>query len=214
MEVTMKKSAAIMAGLALTGGMAFAAQEQETQEYDPSRDIVTETERDRGTGMETPPADSAVQSEYGAEPETQTESDTSTDPYGTQSQSDTADDTYSTQTESDSMKQSESQSASTYGEEAGKDLAEMTSEELSGKSVVTSAGEDIGEIGEIGYSSTHQERVATVEVGGFLGVGEKRIAIPLSDLAMGDDGNVRTSLTRESIESQAEFDEAGFTIDE
>ena len=181
----MKKTAAILAGLALTtsmASMAIAAQEQETQEYDPDRDIVTETERDHGAGMEMSPEDSPVQSEYGTEPETQTESDMGTHP---------------------------------YGEETGTELSEMTAEELSGKSVVTSTGEEIGEIGEVGYSATHQERVATVEVGGFLGVGEKRIALPLSELEPGeDDTSVQTSLTRESIEAQEEFDEAGFTIDE
>ncbi|MGH8168746.1 MAG: PRC-barrel domain-containing protein, partial [Woeseiaceae bacterium] len=113
------------------------------------------------------------------------------------------------------MEESDPRSASTYGEEAGTDLSGMTAQELSGKSVVTATGDEIGEIGEIGYSATHQERVATVEVGGFLGVGEKRIAIPLSELEPGeDDTSVQTSLTRESIEAQEEFDEAGFTVDE
>ena len=212
----MKKVLAIMTGFALTGGMAMAAQAQETQDYDPSRDIVTETERDRGTGMDTPREDTPVQSEYGTEP-AQTESDISTDPYGTdqsQSQSDTTTDPYGTETESDAVQDSASQSASTYGEEVGKDISDMTAEELGGKTVVTSTGEEIGEVGEVGYSSTHQERVAVIEAGGFLGVGEKRIAIPLSELEVGTDDSVRTSLTRETIEAQEEFDEAGFTADE
>ncbi|MEX2124180.1 MAG: PRC-barrel domain-containing protein [Woeseia sp.] len=214
----MKKITAIMAGLALTGSPAFAAQEQETQEYDPDRDIATETERDHGTSTEVPTEESAaVQSEYGTEPETTPESDTGTDPYGTQetqSQSDTAEDAYGTESETDPMEETDPQTASTHGEEMGTDLSAMTSEELNGKSVITTEGDEIGAIDETGYSSTHQERVATVEVGGFLGVGEKRIAIPLSELSMGDDDTVQTSLTRESIEAQEAFDEAGFTIDE
>jgi sporulation protein YlmC with PRC-barrel domain len=203
MEVAMKKSVAIMAGLALTGGMASVAQEQET--YDPNRDIVTETEQDHGTGMEQTQRDTPVQSEYGTEPETHTESDMSTDPYGTQSQTETETQTdpYGTGTETE-----------TYGAEMGHDLSQMTSEELSGKTIVTTTGEEVGEVDEIGYSSTHQERVATVEVGGFLGVGERRIAIPLSELKMGEDDKLKTSLTRESIESQQEFDEEGFTADQ
>ncbi|HWM27664.1 MAG TPA: PRC-barrel domain-containing protein, partial [Woeseiaceae bacterium] len=172
--------------------------EQETQEYDPDRDVATETEQDHGAGMEMPQEDSPVQREYGTEPETQT--DPATDPYGA---------------ETDPMEESDPQSASTYGEEVGTDLSEMTAEELSGRTVTTVTGEEIGEIGEIGYSATHQERVATVEVGGFLGVGGKRIAIPLSELEPGeDDTSVQTSLSRESIEAQEEFDEAGFTLDE
>jgi len=211
----MKKSVAILAGLALTGGMASVAQEQETEEYDPNRDIVTETEQDRGTGMDQTQSDTPVQSEYGTEPETQTESDLSTDPYGTQTQSETetqTTDPYGTETETDTTVGAETES--TYGAEVGGDLSAKTSEELSGKTIVTTTGEEVGQIDEVGYSSTHQERIATVEVGGFLGVGEKRIAIPLSELQMGEDDNLKTSMTRESIESQQEFDETSFTPDQ
>jgi sporulation protein YlmC with PRC-barrel domain len=208
----MRKTLAIMTGLALTGGMAIAAQAQETQDYDPNRDIVTQTERDRGVTMDTPRQDTPIQSEYGTEPATQTESDMSTDPYGTdQSQSQTG---TATEAESDTAGDSTSHSAATYGEEVGKDISEMSSEDLSGKTVVSSTGEEIGDIDEVGYSSTHQERVAVIEVGGFLGVGEKRIAVPLSDLEAGTDDSIQTSLTRESIEAQEEFDEAGFTADQ
>src|SRR5690606_17120290 len=141
---------AIAVGLALTGSMAMAAQEQgTTQDYDPNRDIVTETERDRGTTMEAPRQDTPVQSEYGTEPETQTESDMSTDPYGTdqsqttdqygtdqsQSQTDTTD-TYGTESDT----QTTQQSASTWEDKSGKDIADMTADKLSGKTVVTATG--------------------------------------------------------------------------
>jgi sporulation protein YlmC with PRC-barrel domain len=209
MEVTMNRILAIATGLALGGSMAIAAaQEQESQDYEPSRDIVTETESDRGTGMETPRQDTPVQSEYGTEPETQTESDMTTDPYGT--------DQGTEQSQSGTGMESEStgQSASTQDDMAHEDMSELTADKLSGRAVVTSTGEEIGEIDEVGYSATHQERVAVIEAGGFLGVGEKRIALPLSELEMGTDDSVTTTMTRESIESQEEFDEAGFTADE
>jgi hypothetical protein len=90
----------------------------------------------------------------------------------------------------------------------------MSSDELSGKSVVTATGDEIGKIEEVGYSATHQERVAVIQAGGFLGVGEKRIAVPLSELQMGTDDSVTTTMTRDSIETQEEFDEAGFTADQ
>lgn len=216
----MKKQVAIAVGLALAGSMALAAQEQgTTQDYDPNRDIVTETERDRGTTMETPRQDTPVQSDYGTEPETQTESDMSTDPYGTdqsqatdrtgtQDQSETG--TYGTESETHSTQQS----ASTWEDKSDKDMANMTADKLSGKSVVTETGEEIGEIDQVGYSATHQERVAVIEAGGFLGVGEKRVAVPLSELELGSDGNVKTTMDRDTLESQEEFDEADFTADQ
>ena len=209
----MKKQVAIAVGLALTGSMALAAQEQgTTQDYDPNRDIVTETEQDRSTTMEAPRQDTPVESDYGTEPETQTGSDMSTDPYGTdqsQSQQDTTD-TYGTQSETETTQQS----ASTWEDKSGKDVADMTADKLSGKTVVTATGEEIGDIDEVGYSATHQERVAVIEAGGFLGVGEKRVAVPLSELEIGSDGNVKTTMDRDSLESQEEFDEAGFTADQ
>jgi hypothetical protein len=99
-------------------------------------------------------------------------------------------------------------------DKAHKDLSELSSEKLSGKSVMSADGEEIGEIDAIGYSSTHQERVAVIEAGGFLGVGEKRIAVPLSELELGTDDSVKTTLSRDAIENQEEFDEAGFTADQ
>jgi len=209
----MKKTAAIATGLALSVSMALAQEQGTTEDYDPNRDIVTETEPDRDMGMDTTRQDSPVQSEYGTEPQTQTESDMRTDPYGTdqsQSQTDTTTetDTYSSQTEAGTSDRSE------WKDKAHKDVSQMSSEKLSGKSVVTATGEEIGEIDEIGYSATHQERVAVIEAGGFLGVGEKRIAVPLSELEIDADGNVNTTMTRDSIEMQEEFDEAGFTADQ
>jgi sporulation protein YlmC with PRC-barrel domain len=129
-----------------------------------------------------------------------------TDTYGTEAETDT--DTYSSQTETDTSDRGE------WKDKAHKDMSEMSADKLSGKSVVTAEGEEIGEIDEVGYSSTHQERVAVIEAGGFLGVGEKRIAVPLSELQIGTDGDVQTTMTRDSIEMQEEFDEAGFTADQ
>lgn len=118
---------------------------------------------------------------------------------------------YGTEHTQESATQTTSPSASTTSE----GLSNMTAEELEGKKVVTLTGEEIGEIGAIGESPAHGGRIATVEVGGFLGVGEKTIAIPLSDLdkSVSDEESVRTTLTRSAIESQPEFDESDFTAD-
>lgn len=92
-------------------------------------------------------------------------------------------------------------------------LSGMTAKELKGKSVTTLTGEEIGEIEDVGRSGMNRDRVATVDVGGFLGIGEKRIAIPLSELMVSgqDKDTVTTSLSKTSIEARAELDEADFT---
>jgi sporulation protein YlmC with PRC-barrel domain len=192
----MKRTITFVAGLTLASGIGFAQQQQETEEYDPNRDITTETERDRDMGMEPQQHDTPVESDWGTEPESDYETGTATQQDPTQP------------TERD------------YGTEPGQTgetgtgLSEMTAEELRGQTIVTADGEEIGEINEVGYSSTHQERVATVEVGGFLGVGQKQIAIPLSKIqkSVDDPDRVQTSMTRESIESEEEFDETGFEV--
>ncbi|HEX7062152.1 MAG TPA: PRC-barrel domain-containing protein [Woeseiaceae bacterium] len=105
-----------------------------------------------------------------------------------------------------------------YGEEVGEqsahDLSQMSAEELAGRTVMTTSGEEIGTIEQVGYSSTDQEKVATINVGGFLGVGEKLIAVPLSELQMGSDDSLQTTMTREEIQSQPEFDPSSLSTDE
>lgn len=186
----MKRTVTVIAGLTLAGSYAIAQQQGTTQEYDPERDITTQTERDREMGMDQPRSETPTQSEYGTEPgqDYERSTGTQTDP---------------------SMERERSHT----GMETGT-IADKTAEELKGKTIVTTDGEEIGEIDEVGYSSTHQERVATVEVGGFLGVGQKRIAIPLSQLqpSATDQDSVETALTRDQIESEEEFEETGFDV--
>lgn len=94
------------------------------------------------------------------------------------------------------------------------ELTEMSADELEGMTVVTLTGEEIGEIDDVGESP--DGRLATVEVGGFLGVGEKTIGIPLSEMqrSVSDEGSIRTSLTRSVIESHPELDDSSFTPEE
>jgi len=92
------------------------------------------------------------------------------------------------------------------GERAAGDLAQMSPEQLKGMTVTTSDGEEIGTIEDVGYSSTRQEQVAAIDVGGFLGVGQKTIAVPLSELRMGSDDSLMTDMSRDEIQSEPEFD--------
>lgn len=124
-----------------------------------------------------------------------------------------AEDEATTQTEQDDATMDESQTPdpTSAADETATGLSAMTAEELEGKTVITSSGEEVGEIDSIGESESHQARVATIDVGGFLGIAEKKIAIPLAELEMSSDGNIVTNLTKEAIETEEEFDETGFT---
>lgn len=96
--------------------------------------------------------------------------------------------------------------ASDYMNE-GEGFDNMKAEELDDVTVVLSTGEEIGEIDEVGFSAQHGERVAVVEVGGFLGIGEKDIAVPFSKLTKNADGNAQITMSRSEIEAAAEFDD-------
>lgn len=193
----MKKLTFTIASLGLAGGLAMTAQAQESEPYDPNRDVVTESEQDRHSSMGERQQDSPVESDYDRNPTEQSSTQQS------------ATDTYPTETQA-------GQSSQQTGH-AGSDLSALTAEELEGKKVLTLTGEEVGEIEDVGRSATQQARVATVDVGGFLGIGEKTIAIPLSELepsVSGEDEAVRTSMTRTSIEALPEFDEADFTAED
>lgn len=94
------------------------------------------------------------------------------------------------------------------GESATATTATADSRELTGSTVVTIQGEEIGEITEVSGDT------ATISVNdGFLGLGETEVTVPVSELQMSADGEVRTMLTREELESMqapaSEVDEPG-----
>lgn len=156
---------------------------------EPDDAIVTESQRDTDRSMDERQQDSTIASDYDREKTRSGPTDTRADQQG---------------------------QAGEHSDGMGNDLSGMTAAELKGKKVLTLTGEEVGEIDEVGMSATQQARVATVEVGGFLGISEKTIAIPLSELqsSVSGDDSVKTSLTRTSIEALPEFDESDFSADD
>lgn len=105
------------------------------------------------------------------------------------------------------------ETAASKGDEAltrNRGQSRAKAEDLEGKTVVTLSGDEVGRIGRVGKSPEFEERVATIDVGEFLGVGEKTIAVPLSKLhrSEADGDRVRISIMRTAIEAQPEFDES------
>jgi len=83
-------------------------------------------------------------------------------------------------------------------------------DEIVGKKVVSQQGEEIGEIEDVVVDTSSQTKLAVIDVGGFLGIGEKSVAVSFDQLELSDDGRVRSDLTRETLESQPEYDPAQF----
>lgn len=61
--------------------------------------------------------------------------------------------------------------------------------DIIGASVVGADGKTVGAINDIVLEQTGSAQAAVIGVGGFLGVGEKRVAVPFSQLQVARDGN-------------------------
>lgn len=93
--------------------------------------------------------------------------------------------------------------------------------EIMGETIYNSAADDAESIGEVNDFVLDQDGsigAIVVGVGGFLGIGQKDVAVDWSDLqlVMGADGNQRivASVTREQLDAAAEFDRAEWLASE
>jgi sporulation protein YlmC with PRC-barrel domain len=95
-------------------------------------------------------------------------------------------------------------------------MTSVTSEELSadnliGRAVYSADDDNIGEIGDVLLSADNKVEGFVLDVGGFLGMGEKEVAISPEnlDIRADADGNltVFTPFTQEQLEAQPEYSE-------
>jgi len=82
----------------------------------------------------------------------------------------------------------------------------LAPEQLVGESVHSSEGEEIGEISGVAQSRQDSQMHALVDVGGFLGIGQRTVALPVARLEVDHEGKLMTSMTREELESLPEYD--------
>lgn len=87
----------------------------------------------------------------------------------------------------------------------------VTSERLTGAGIYSDADEKIGTIAELVLDESGQTQEVVVDIGGFLGIGAKSVALPMSDveLVQADDGDeVRgyVTMTREELEALPEHE--------
>jgi sporulation protein YlmC with PRC-barrel domain len=83
----------------------------------------------------------------------------------------------------------------------------MRVEEMVGKSVYNSAGDRVGEIDRIVVNRSSRATGAVVGVGGFMGVGEKQVVVPLDRMRMQGDRIVVPNLTKESVGTMQSYQE-------
>jgi PRC-barrel domain len=194
----MNRAAIIMAGISVAAGAALAQeadpneeQEQVTEEFDES----VRTEREEGPVTESE-REHGPRSEYN-------------EPYDKQRDLNPPpiEDRYDRRADDPETNVDDSYGADVREQQPPTGVAPASTATLPGKTIVTAQGEEVGTIEEVGYSRQHDERVVTVNIGGFLGAGDKIIAIPLSELGLGGETElVTTSMDRMALERAREFD--------
>ena len=92
---------------------------------------------------------------------------------------------------------------------------EIRSEELVGTTVYGANNENVGEIGDVVLSTDGKVDSIIIDVGGFLGIGEKEVAVGMDNLAfMTDkDGNkyLYTNFTKEQLDAAAAYDKSTYS---
>jgi sporulation protein YlmC with PRC-barrel domain len=90
----------------------------------------------------------------------------------------------------------------------------LSAEEVIGTRVYGANDEDIGEIGDVIVTADGNFEAYVVDVGGFLGIGEKPVALGAEELEILQDGDggfhIRTAFTAEQLEGQPAYDENAY----
>ena len=72
--------------------------------------------------------------------------------------------------------------------------------------MVEPLGMTVGELDDILMGSDGSSMAASLDIGGFLGMGEKDVAIPVTDLTAVEDG-FTVNMTQEQLEALPEFED-------
>lgn len=90
------------------------------------------------------------------------------------------------------------------------DVASMSAQDLIGTRVIGPNDQDVGEVGDVILSADGKVDAVIVDVGGFLGLGEKPVALALDNLKFQRDQNgglyVWVNFTEDQLKNQPKYD--------
>lgn len=104
----------------------------------------------------------------------------------------------------------ESMSGDGLGADAMAGLAGATDEDVVGQPVLSKDGEEIGRVAMIVADGNNESEFAVIEVGEFLGIGDKQVAIDVRHLQLGADGQIQSDVTADTLQSMPEYDESDY----
>ncbi|BBK29987.1 PRC-barrel domain protein [Stella humosa] len=87
----------------------------------------------------------------------------------------------------------------------GNPVTGMRVSKIIGTKVKNSAGENVGSIEDLVVREKDQVVMAVLSVGGFLGIGDRKVAVPWNELSFGADRTVTYNVTKEQLQSQPEY---------
>lgn len=94
------------------------------------------------------------------------------------------------------------------------DAARFSAAEMLGRDVVNLRGKEVGEVEDIVIGKQDKVKYAVVSVGGFLGVGDKDVAIPFDDLRIGPDNVILMSQqTEQQLKTMPAYDSDDYSRD-
>jgi len=94
-------------------------------------------------------------------------------------------------------------------------IGEIRGDDLKGTTVYGANDVKVGEIGDVLLTSDSKPDAVIVDVGGFLGIGEKEVAVGMDNLKFMTDKDGKkylyTTFTKEQLEAQAAYDKSSYT---
>jgi sporulation protein YlmC with PRC-barrel domain len=87
----------------------------------------------------------------------------------------------------------------------------ISANDFIGKRIYSNTNEDIGEVNDLIISDNGNVRAVIVGVGGFLGIGEKDVAVDMASVTMTPDGNstkLTMNVTKDQLTSAPQYDRA------
>jgi len=91
---------------------------------------------------------------------------------------------------------------------------EMRAEDIVGTTVYGANDANVGEIGDVVLTADGKVDAYLIDVGGFLGMGEKEVAVSADNLSFMQDANgnryLYTNFTKEQLDAQAAYDEGTY----
>lgn len=79
-------------------------------------------------------------------------------------------------------------------------IGTMLPEDIAGRDIVDITGANVGSIADVVVDSQGSPTLLMVDVGGFLGLGTRTVALDPATITLEQEGDLLTSLTRDQIE--------------